>query len=59
MRLNIEPLSKNSFILLFDLKSGECEDKKKKDKPSKMMICLFRYPERDLNPHSRIIAKGF
>ena len=30
MRLNIEPLSKNSFMFLFDLKSGECEDKKER-----------------------------
>ena len=45
---DIEPLSKNEFVFVFDLKSvgyGE----KKKDKPSILKICPVWLPNLDLN----------
>ena len=49
---NIEPISINEFIFLLNSKSDSYKDKKETNR-KKITICLFRYPERDLNPHSR------
>ncbi|MBR5564038.1 MAG: recombinase family protein [Bacteroidales bacterium] len=45
---DIEPLSKNEFLFVFDLKSVGY-GKKKKDKPSILKICPVWLPNLDLN----------
>ena len=55
MRLNIEPLSKNSFMFLFDLKSGECEDKKERQtiKTDDLSLSVHQNP-RNIEPMGRL-----
>ena len=55
---DIEPLSKNGFIFLFDLKSASC-DGKKKSKPSKNDDLSPLVLEAGLEPARRLNAKGF
>ena len=55
---DIEPISKNEFIFIFDLKSTNCADKKERQ-TIKMTICLLWYSKRDLNPHSHHWPKDF
>ena len=48
MKLNIEPLSKNSFMFLFNLKSGECEDKKERQTIKNDDLSLLVHPTLEI-----------
>ena len=47
-KLNIEHLPKNVFMLLFDLKSGECEDKKERQTIKNDDLSLSVHPTLEI-----------
>ena len=49
---NIEPIPIKEFIS-YSVWNKQIIKIKKETNRKKITICLFRYPERDLNPHSR------